>query len=203
MSNSQGAYYSQKFIVPANGTLDINISGSFVRCLAASLAAGGTPTFLIALDSGQAAFFAQGIAVRMAAGATFSKVTLDNSQNASILTTTLGYGVGNIEDDRLALSSAGVAVSSLPYAASGVPTQVTLAGGAAAQLLPANAGRKSATIRNNNAAGGLQIFLGEDNTVVAASGFPVDATGAFTIDHQGAVWAICTGAADVRVWEEV
>lgn len=57
-------------------------------------------------------------------------------------------------------------------------------------LLAANPGRKSALFVNS---GANTIFIGRDNTVVAATGIPVPAGATFKDDFsQDAWWAIAT-----------
>lgn len=72
----------------------------------------------------------------------------------------------------------------------------------AAQIRPANALRFSSMIKNNSA--GI-IYLGADNAVTTANGFPLGAGDAITIDDTTAeIWGIGSGAGlDCRYLDQV
>lgn len=75
-------------------------------------------------------------------------------------------------------------------------------GVAASQVAGASGTRQKLTVKNNSAS--ATIYLGANNAVTSASGFPLGPGEGFTFEgSQGAVWAIASAAAtDVRILTE-
>ena len=89
-----------------------------------------------------------------------------------------------------AIQNNGIKRALAPVAPGGTPTL----------LLPANAARVSALLRNN---GSVTVFLGNDNTVTPASGTPLLAGEAIRdISTSDAWWGVTAGTAgDIRGFE--
>ena len=75
-------------------------------------------------------------------------------------------------------------------------------GVAAVQVIAASGTRQKLTIKNSHAS--AKLYLGADNTVSAANGFPIGPGEGFTFEGtNAAVWAISdTAATDVRILVE-
>jgi len=76
-------------------------------------------------------------------------------------------------------------------------------GSSATLIAPSNPLRKGLMIFNNSS---QIIYIGMDNNVTTATGFPILPTCTFATDDfdgvwKGAVWGISTGSSDARYWE--
>ena len=186
--STAAAYTTVTRTVAAGKTDALDITGNYVRCVQSSLA-----SFKIGFDGGPPQFFAQGLKIRNAPGQLFSQLTIDNTLGAAPLTYTLAVGTGDVDDSRV---SGNTSVSTAIGAAA-TPSRANVTSGAAVQL-DGTAGRQSITVQNMDAA--ETIYIGKDNTVTTATGYPIGPGGDITIDHSnGPVWAISSTAAGVAV----
>lgn len=81
---------------------------------------------------------------------------------------------------------------------SSTPTQISVTG-SATQIVAASAARPDCTCFNNTA---TTLWIGGDNTVSIANGFPILSSATFKADaFTGTIFGICdTGTCDVRCW---
>lgn len=97
---------SGKYVVEAGKSLTLNITGTFVRCLASN------GDLQISINDGAECFFATGIKRSIpdmldenGNQIEFKKVTLANNGNADV-TVTIAYGYGDVEDTRFSVAGA-------------------------------------------------------------------------------------------------
>jgi hypothetical protein len=122
-SQAAGAAYMTISRALLGGGLDVlDITGSYVLCLASNLA-----SFKLGMDGGPSQFFAQGIKIRLPSGRQFKQLIVDNTANqgsTGLLNYTLGIGIGDITDARLITTQApnrlGANFATLKPAAAGV-----------------------------------------------------------------------------------
>lgn len=118
---------------------------------------------------------------------------------AEATVTPLGQQVYNgVSWDRRRGNS-GAAYARTPPSNAG-PVNVAPAAGVATQLRPYNASRRRLLVRNNHAT--ETIYIGNNNTVTAATGYPLAAGAELRLDEMiGEVWSIQASAGDVRMLE--
>ncbi len=152
--------------------------------------------FKVGLDGLPSQFMAQGIKIRMAPGATFKQVIVDNTGNASPLTYTLAIGVGDITDSRITGNVNATAVQPTTVTTSQV--NVTNAAGGVA-LAVFSATKQKATIKLRDPVNSVWVGKG-DGTLTNATGFelaPGDPP--LVIGGTEAINAVSTVAGGVRV----
>jgi hypothetical protein len=94
---SKAAYASIAGVIAGNDTRQFNVTGTFIRCFAAS-----HTDFLIRIDDDPVQFFDQGVGIELAEGERFTKIEVVN-KSPTDLSIELGYGAGQVSDNRLSL----------------------------------------------------------------------------------------------------
>lgn len=132
--------------------------------------------------------------VRLPVEDEFKKISITNNTGATI-TVKYYVGFGEIRRDSVSISGSIVVAggTGLNYGTVTVDTSVDL-------IIAANTSRTAWSICNN---GAVTVFIGDDNTVTAANGFPILAGEKFSGSGEHAIYGITgSGSVDVRYVEE-
>lgn len=178
-------FRNYKFTLAANQEINPTLQGNFLRCFE------GSAPFVVQPSDLNPVELQKGIGIDF--GQTFNNVRIVNGATAQ--TIELYAGTGTVLDNRL-VTSGGVNIkanTTVDYGAVTVGTVASL-------VLAANTARASALIANNS---GAIIYVGSDNLVTTANGFPLGAGQTMTITHDNAIYAISTSSGlNVRFIEE-
>lgn len=179
-------YYSDKWTVPANGSIEIARMGEFLFCQSATL------PFQIQFDNQPPTSFNEGVKFRT--GSPFNKVRIRNP-NASPITVQIAIGTGDVSDESKVITGS---VNTREEVAAGFNgfAPVTVPAGQAAQIAPENLGRVEVIITNNSETDA--VWLRPDNTA-AAGGLKVRPLGGAVLGVTGAVYAYNEGTAAVEI----
>lgn len=136
----------------------------------------------------------------MPEGTRFSSVEIVNL-DASIQTVEFDISDGNKFDNRAKIDTSGVmnvkVVQGAKPTSRTFPAVITLAAGVAQQILAVDLTRAKANIYFS-----AQTYLGADNTVTAANGYPINAGSDITDENTAALWAFSTTGGTVNIMSE-
>jgi hypothetical protein len=191
-------YGSQSRTIAAGAEERFDISGTFLRCLYASHS-----DFQLRIDGGAWQYFDQGLKYVADDGDGFGYVSIINN-SASPLDITLGYGFGDLDDDRLSLVGGNLPVVPAGGAAffdvqARVPDAValdqdTIASGASSTIIAADPNRVVGHLTNHGA-GTVHVR----DAAAAGIGRPVDPGETFKFRTQAALYVYNPNAASVVV----
>ena len=180
---------SADYLIPAYGSLIVDTTGGFVRCLSAAT------DFEVGIDGGSGFYLAAGMSYTTPNPDGFRRLELFND-GAAALSVKLAIGWGELQDDRAQFDQS-IAIKG--GGASFTDNAAVSVGTVAAQILAANNSRTRAIIR----AGGGALWLGPNNTVTASGLATIAAGGELEILHAGAIWGIrSAGTVDAGAYEE-
>jgi hypothetical protein len=176
---------SYRFTFSAGEAQTHSIVGTSLRVVSASASVFVDP------GTGDKVELSPGMAVRYPDRFVQVHITSATAQTVEILA-----GLGAVDDSRLNFSGTMLTRETLPASLTSSSASVTTAG---AQLLPASADRRSATIQ----ADGGALYIGGPG-VTSANGIKVNADGAIEIKSSGAIHAVtASGTATARILEEL
>ncbi len=182
----RGAQTGQ-FTVLAGQMLEIGATGDFVRCLES------TATFEISLNSGSRLYFSSGIEYKTSGTDEFTSIQIFNV-GGSPLTVTLGWGYGELNDNRL------TATAALNIATpTGLQTTAdqTVNSNSSGLIVAANNDRKEVII-SNLADNGGKMRIGDSN-VSSTRGVELSPGQSITLTTTAAIYAYNLGVSSQNV----
>lgn len=186
MSNSLN---TKNVTIPANGSLDVSMSGSVIKCLTSTGAAGA---IVISMDGGSDSLF--DVLCRYRFGdKNFSGFSLRNTTGADV-TLKIYVGDGDLDTGGDVTISGTVQTKGLQPDGTGTIADVTLGTGAVTAILPALAGRVEAVVVSDptNVA---NIRMGDQANVGASRGALVQPGQPYTHKGEGALYGYTATAA--------
>ncbi|MCE8508347.1 hypothetical protein KBY28_07770 [Ruegeria pomeroyi] len=162
--------------MPANDMVVVHRQANFLTCLEASA------RFRIAFDDGPETDFQKGLTFRP--GQNFSTVRIVNNSGAD-MTVELGFGSGQVDDNRLVLQG-DVAVKAISPDALTTQAPAAVPAGQAVELAGANTARAEIMVKNLSLSETIWI---QGAATVAAHGLPLDGKEGVVLTVKGAVYA--------------
>jgi len=192
MSNTPN-FATPPIVVPANGSIVVNITGNYLINLTSSMVAG---TLQIKIGDGRFSRFDAQDTYILPQGENFNSVTIFNTTGAQV-TFQLGVATGEIKAAGAVTVAGTVAVSANLGSTLHTYPDVVIAAGATTQILAQNLNRKEAIFTNNLV--NNHVVRWGDNAAGAAQGPELGIGAEKTLSNTAAIYVYNPTAGNITI----